>query len=116
MKVWKYRAEDFEPLFAYWKRLGEGIPYFFPVTPDKWQQCMFEDLLDNQKMFLFQETFVAKVNGHIAGFIQYGQPSFAWDENGEKYRNPQIGNIRQFYEHLGFEDCGKTRSFIKIIC
>jgi ribosomal protein S18 acetylase RimI-like enzyme len=97
MKARKYQEKDSESLFAYWQRLGEKIPYFFPVTSGKWHECMFEDKLDNEKKFLFQETFVAEENGQIVGFIQYGQPAIAWDEQGQKYQNPQIGIIRHFY-------------------
>jgi ribosomal protein S18 acetylase RimI-like enzyme len=97
MKVREYRETDFDALFAYWQGLGEKIPYFFPVTSDKWYECMFEDKLDNEEKFLFQEIFVAEENDQIVGFIQYGQPAFAWDEKGLKYRNPQIAIIRHFY-------------------
>ncbi len=101
MKVGEYQEDDFESLFVYWQGLGEKIPYFFPVTASKWHECLFEDQLDNEKKFLFQETFVAEENGQIIGFIQYGQPSFAWNEKGKKYRNPQIGILRHFYFEAG---------------
>lgn len=97
MEVREYQEKDFEPLFSYWKHLGEKIPYFFPVSPAKWRECLFEDKLNHEKMFSLQETFVAVEKDRIIGFIQYGQPAFAWDEKGQKYRNPQIGMIRHFY-------------------
>lgn len=97
MIVRRYQEDDFESLFVYWQGLSKKIPYFFPVTSSKYHECMFEDKLDNEKKFLFQETFVAEENGQIIGFIQYGQPAFTWNEQGRKYRNPQIGIIRHFY-------------------
>lgn len=118
MEVVRYQEAYFEPLFSYWKKLAEKVPYFFPVSSEKWHECLLEDKLDNEKMLLFQETFAAIEKGEIVGFIQYGQPAFAWGKNEQKYYNPQIGIIRHFYFGEGRFDVAhllfaKSESYLK---
>jgi RimJ/RimL family protein N-acetyltransferase len=111
MEVKKFQEDYFELLFSYWKSLAERVPYFFPVSSKKWRQCLLEDELDNEKIFSYQETFVAVEEGRLVGFIQYGKPAFAWDKNGRKYNNPQIGVIRHFYFDEGRFDAA-NRLFV----
>lgn len=104
IEVVQYREDYFESLFLFWKRLAEKVPYFFSVSPEKWRECLLEDKLGNEKMFRFQEIFIAVDKGEIVGFSQFGQPAFAWDKNGQKYNNPQIGVLRHFYFDEGRVD------------
>jgi ribosomal protein S18 acetylase RimI-like enzyme len=97
MEVIKYQESCFESLFSFWKKLAEKVPYFFSVSSEKWRECLFEDKLDNETIFLFQEIFIAIEKDHVVGFSQHGQPAFAWDKNGKKYNNPQISVLRHFY-------------------
>ena len=97
MEVIRVQEVHFEPLFQYWKKLAQKVPYFFPVSPAKWRACLLEEKLDDENMFLFQELIIAVEKGQIVGFCQYGQPAFAWDNEGQKYYNPQIGILRHFY-------------------
>jgi len=97
MKIIAYNDSFIDSLFIYWKKLGENIPYFFEVSKEKWRESLVEDELEEEKKFLLQEIFVAVEDQHIIGFIQFCQPTFDWDENGFKYRNPKIGLIRHFY-------------------
>src|SRR5574341_685360 len=97
MEVVKYQEDYFEPLFLFWRRLAEKVPYFFSVSPEKWRECLLEDKLGNEKMFLSQEILIAIENGQIVGFSQIGGPAFAWDKNGQKFSHPQIGVLRHFY-------------------
>lgn len=97
MKVVSYQEDYFEPLFLFWKRLAEKVPYFFSVSPEKWRECLLDDKLGKEKMFRGQEIFIAIEKGQIVGFSQCIQPAFAWDQNGQKYSNPQIGILRHFY-------------------
>jgi ribosomal protein S18 acetylase RimI-like enzyme len=103
MGIREFHEGDLVPLFSYWIKLGSQIPYFFPVTLEKWRDCLLDDTLEGEKKFTSQVIYLAIENDKIAGFIQWVQPAFAWDENGEKYPNSQIGNIRHFYfdESLG---------------
>jgi ribosomal protein S18 acetylase RimI-like enzyme len=100
MEAVRYQEDYFEPLFSYWKKLSERIPYFFSVSPQRWCECLLEDKLGSERIFRFQEIFLAIDKGEVVGFVQYGQPAFAWDENGQLYNNPRIGVIR----HLYFEE------------
>ena len=104
MEVIEFQEVHFEALFHYWKQLAEKVPYFFSVSPAKWRECLFEDKLDHENMFRFQEIFIAIEKGQIAGFCQYGHPAFAWDKEGRKYYNPQIGVLRHFYFDEGRSD------------
>lgn len=97
MEVIEFQEVHVEPLFQYWKKLAEKVPYFFSVSPGKWRECLLEDKLDDENMFRFQEIFIAIEKDQIVGFCQYGQPAFAWDKDGQKYYNPQIGILRHFY-------------------
>jgi ribosomal protein S18 acetylase RimI-like enzyme len=97
MEVVEYQEDYFEPLFLFWKRLAEKVPYFFSVSPEKWRECLLDDRLGNEKMFLGQEIFIAIEKSQIVGFSQCIQPAFAWDQNGQQYSNPQIGVLRHFY-------------------
>ena len=97
MEIIKLQEDHCLPLFLYWNRLAEKVPYFFPVSPEKWRACLLEDKLGDENMFLFQEIWIAVERGQIVGFCQYGRPAFAWDNQGQRYFNPQIGILRHFY-------------------
>ena len=99
MEIRSYRETDLPRLFGYWYRLAEDIPYFYPVSADRWQACLLRDELDGERIFRNLETyFVAGADG-VLGFVQFGQPSFAWDETGRMYYDPDVGVIR----HLHFD-------------
>ena len=78
----------------------QGGPYFFPVSKERWQECLLEDELSGERVFGDIETYCATEDDEMLGFVQYGQPSFAWDANGLRLGNPHIGVIR----HLYFEE------------
>jgi len=84
------------------------IPYFFPVPIQTWVDFLFWDKLDGALIFKHLETYVAVENDQILGFIQYGQPAFAWDTRGQKYLNPQISVIRQLYFDQDRGDAGEV--------
>jgi RimJ/RimL family protein N-acetyltransferase len=104
MEVIRYHENYFEPLFSFWRRLAEKVPYFFSVSSKRWRECLFDDKLDNKNIFLSQETFIAIEKGQVIGFSQFGQPAFAWDKDGQKYNNPQIGLLRHYYFDEGRSD------------
>jgi len=103
MEIREFQEGDLVPLYSYWTQLGSKIPYFFPVTLEKWRDCLFEDTLEGEFKFASQVVFLAIEKDEIAGFIQWIQPAFAWDKNGNQYPNPQIGIIRHFYFDEGIE-------------
>ena len=107
MNIRKYQENDMQRLFDYWRRVGANTPYFFPVSAEKWERCLLKDELAGERIFRSLETYVATERGHVLGFVQYGQPNFAWDENG-KYYNPQIGVIRHLFFDEERNDVGRT--------
>ena len=107
MNIRKYQGNDLHRLFEYWRRAGTNIPYFFSVSAEKWQTCLLEDELAGERIFKSLETYVSTEKGHVLGFVQYGQPNFAWDKDG-KYYNPQIGVIRHLYFDEERSDVGKA--------
>lgn len=108
MSIREYQGNDLHRLFEYWRKVGTGIPYFFPVSAQKWQTCLLEDALDGERIFESLETYLATENGQILGFVQCGQPNSVWDENGQKYYNPHIGVIRHLYYEKGRNDVGEA--------
>lgn len=107
MNIKEYQKKDLHKLFEYWQEMGTSIPYFFPVLASKWQTCLLEDELEGERVFKTLETYIATERYQILGFVQYGQPNFAWDENG-KYYDPQIGVIRHLYFEQGRNDVGEA--------
>jgi ribosomal protein S18 acetylase RimI-like enzyme len=97
MEVQRYQENHRDALLAYWKTLGASVPYFFLVSPKRWQDCLLDDELDGDKLFGNLETLLATEKGQVLGFAQFGHPNFAWDTNGQRYDNPHIGVIRHFY-------------------
>lgn len=108
MKIREYQRHDLHRLFEYWKKEGTDIPYFFPVSVQRWQTCLLEDELDGERVFDSLETYLATENGQVLGFVQCGQPNFAWDENGQKRCNPNIGVIRHLYFEKERSDVGEA--------
>jgi ribosomal protein S18 acetylase RimI-like enzyme len=106
MKVRKCRDSDLPGLFEYWRKVGTGIPYFFPVSAARWEDCLLEDELDGERVFRSLEVYVATEDGQILGFAQFGQPNLAWDRSGQKCYEPQIGVLRHLYFEEGCQDAG----------
>ncbi len=104
----EYRESDLESLLECWKRLGSDIPYFFPVSPRVWETCLLHDASDGEPMFEDLHTVLATDRGRVVGFVQYGQPHFAWDERGQRCLNPQIGVVRQLYFWKGHDEAGEA--------
>jgi len=97
MELERYQEQHRDDLLAYWKRLGASVPYFFAVSPKRWENCLLDDELDGEKLFANLETLLAIEKGQVLGFAQYGRPNYAWDSSGQRYGNPHIGVIRHFY-------------------
>lgn len=94
-----YRDSDLDRLFHHWTEVGREIPHVFSVSPQRWRRCLLEDQLDGHLIFRSLETYLAAADDKVLGFIQWGQPTVAWDERGQPHLNPHIGVIR----HLSFE-------------
>jgi len=108
MEIREYQRGDLHKLFKYWKRVGTSIPYFFPVSVSRWQTCLLEDELDGERVFKSLETHFVAESNRVLGFVQYGQPNFAWDESANKYYDPHIGVIRHLYFEKGRNDVGEA--------
>lgn len=108
MNVREYRNSDLESLYQFWRAVGEDIPYFFPVSVQRWRACLFEDKLEGEPLFRTLQTDLATENGQVLGFVQYGEPSFGWNESGQRYEAPGMGVVRQLYFAEGRDDVGKA--------
>jgi hypothetical protein len=97
MRLQRYQGNHRDALLAYWETLGASIPYFFSVSPEKWQSCLLDDELNGEKLFGNLVTLLAAEKGQVLGFTQYGRPNFAWDASGKRYDNPGMGVVRHFY-------------------
>ena len=107
MEIRPFQKSDLQPLFVYWQTIGEKVPYFYPVSLEKWRACLLHDTLDGEPKFIAQKIYVAAENGTIIGFVQGVQSAYGWNEKGEKYSDDQIGIIRHFYYEEGREEAGK---------
>ncbi len=108
MEIREYQESDLHKLFEYWKRMGTHVPYFFPVPASRWQTCLLNDELDGERIFKRLETYFVTEDDRVLGFVQYGQPNFAWDEKGQKYPDPDIGVLRHLYFDEGRNDVGEA--------
>ena len=63
MDIREYQASDMYRLFEYWRRVGAVIPYFFPVSAQRWQVCLLEDELNGERIFKNLETYFATEKG-----------------------------------------------------
>lgn len=108
IEIRHYQETDLHRLFAYWQQVGADIPYFFPVSAQRWQVCLLEDEFDGEPLFKSLKTWLATESGQVLGFVQYGQPNYAWDESGEKHPDPPIGVIRQLFFRAGRDDAGRA--------
>ena len=95
-------------LFRYWNKIGRGIPYFFPVSEERWQECLLKDELGGKRIFKDIETWYAAEDDEMLGFVQYGQPSFAWNANGLRIHDPHIGVIRHLYFEKDRREAGQA--------
>ncbi len=108
MDIREYTEQDRPRVFEYWNKVGTDIPYFFPVSAEQWQTCLLEDQLDGERTFKSLKTYLATEHDQVLGFVQYGQPYFAWDENGQKYYDPHISVIRHLYYDKDRDDVGEA--------
>ena len=108
MEIKSYGPGDLPKLLGYWYRLAEDIPYFYPVSADRWQACLLRDELDGERTFDDLETYFLAGSDGVLGFVQFGQPSFGMDETGRKYYDPDIGVIRHLYFDRDRVDVGNA--------
>ena len=97
MRIQEFRERDAGRLFEYWQRLGASVPFFFPVSIERWQACLLNDELNGERLFRQLETHLAVVDERVAGVVQFGRPHLAWDTDGKKSHNPNIGVIRHLF-------------------
>ncbi len=108
LRIETYQPDHLPLLFAYWLKLGAGIPYFFPVSEDHWETCLLVDRLEGEVVFKHLETYLAFKGESLLGFVQLGQPSFSWNEQGVKYPDPSFGVIRHLYFEEGYPEAGRA--------
>lgn len=108
MEIREYRRSDLRRLFQYWVDVGKEIPFFFPVSAGGWQRCLLQDELDGALLFSRLHTHLATEGDQVLGFVQWGQPGFAWDELGLRVSNPPIGVVRQLFFDAGRHDVGEA--------
>jgi hypothetical protein len=108
MIIKRYEPADVGRLFAYWRRVGAGVPFFFDVSEERWHRCLVRDEREGERVFEHVETYLAAEGDEVLGFVQYGEPSFAWGTHGRKVYQPHIGVIRQLYFERERPDAGQA--------
>ena len=102
----RYDATDVSRLYAYWRKAGADVPFFFDVSEERWHLCLVRDEREGERIFEHVETVLALAGDEVLGFVQYGEPNFAWDTDGRKVYAPHIGVVRQLYFERGRPDVG----------
>ena len=89
-------VNDYTQIYNYQMKFNS--PHFFLVDYSNWLNSFINDI-DGQGRTLFNNliTKVACENKKIVGFIQYGNSSFGFDENGEISYNISYDIIRNLY-------------------
>lgn len=100
------KLQDKKELYGYYCEESKQIPYWFPVDFENWEKSMFGDTdSEGDTLFSSLETYVARANGEIVGFVQFGISDFIFALDGSKDKTKKAGIIRTLY----FEpeaDCG----------
>lgn len=95
----KELTNNTEGLYQFYsQKLTEKVTYFHSVSESTWNHSMFHDQ-DAEGNLLFQEliTLVYKKQNEIKGFIQFGKPTYIYQEDGSKDFSAIVGVIRQCY-------------------
>lgn len=107
MNIVKVDKLNVNKLLIYWEDISKEVPYFFEVSKEDFENCLFNDKRDGEEMFNYLDTYFVEENNRVLGFIQFGQPSFHFNSLGEKYYNPNIGVIRNIYYDENKRDAGR---------
>lgn len=86
----------------------EFVPYFFDASFEAWTRSLLADSEAGQPLFTDTQVWAAEIDGRIVGFTQFGKPSFHYDSSGNRYRNPEIGVIRQLYFEPELPEVGEA--------
>lgn len=87
-------------LYGFWQAIGDSVAFFYQVDFATWRACLLDFHHGYEGLRLTAETarFILAIEGQqIVGLVQFGQPSFSWDDNGGRIESPNIGVIRHFY-------------------
>jgi ribosomal protein S18 acetylase RimI-like enzyme len=108
LELLQTNKEGLRRLFDYWKAIGKDIPYFFEVTEDKWQECLFDDTFRGNPVFKESQIHYIEERNEIIGFIQFGQLGFSFGPQGDIIHEPDIGHIRHLYFNKDRKDVGQA--------
>lgn len=107
MKYEYHKVTDYLPLYDYYCKVKNAVPYWFDADHETWRESFCEDTdYDGEEMFSELFTYAAKADGEIAGFIQFGISRYIYGTDGEKDHTVKGGIIRQLYFDKG-QDCGE---------
>lgn len=95
-------------LFDYWNKIGKDVPYFYHTTYKSFTKSLFDDTYEGLTIFRENYVFVAKEQGRVKGFIQYGVPTFHFTEAGKVIEDVHIGVIRNLYYEETRNDIGSA--------
>ena len=107
MKVAEYQGADQYGLYAYWRELAASVPYFFPVSTERWVQCLLADELAGERMFDHLTTYVAKDRGQVIGFAQADVPPWSGPCAGTW---PTAGGCKPSRRRLRLRGRGRRRA------
>lgn len=98
MNIAYQKISDYYPLYAYYQKIKEAVPYWLDADFALWKTSFIADAdYDGDKMFRELVTYTAQCSGEIVGFIQFGIPCFLYDTKGKKSDTVRGGIIRNLY-------------------
>lgn len=102
-------------LYQHWKEVNKKVPYCFETEQGTWNYYFY----NHDGMFKFLDGFTAiDENNKVAGYIQFGIPTFIYNRVGQRIEDPQVGVIRHFVfletrEDIGVQLFRRTESFLR---
>ncbi|MBQ7783301.1 MAG: GNAT family N-acetyltransferase [Oscillospiraceae bacterium] len=92
------RTADLKPLYDYYIKVKNCVPYWFDADYELWFESYDNDTdYDADKMFSELMTYAAYAENNIVGFVQFGISNYFYNENGEKDFSEKCGVIRNLY-------------------
>ena len=92
------RTADVKPIYDYYIKVKNSVPYWFDVDYELWLESFADDTdYDSDVMFDELIVYAAYFEDDIVGFVQFGISNYIYSENGEKDFSGKCGVIRNLF-------------------
>lgn len=108
MQIIEVNNENMGILFDYWNEIRESIPYFYNTTYQSFKKSLIYDTFESMAIFQKNKVYICSEDDEVKGFIQYGIPTFHFNEVGKTTKDINIGVIRNLYYEESRNDIGNA--------